>query len=116
MGLEILPKGRDSNFHDLATLEIKYSKGVLETPNRFVNRHDLNAKDNLGADIPLTSISKTFMLQENVDPLKLKLILTENGYLGKVLYKTKGFVERVDTSKSLVLLYPHLTADAAGAL
>ena len=112
MGIEITPSRRDSKFNDLATLKISHSKGAFETPNRMINRHDINAKDNIGAEIPLTSSSKTFMLQENVDPEALHHILNDNGYLDVVVKKVRSFDERADMSDALVLLYPHLTADA----
>lgn len=52
MVISIEPRNR-SEFNDLATLSILHSKGKVETPNRLVNRHDLNAKNAIGADIPL---------------------------------------------------------------
>ncbi|MEP0823949.1 MAG: hypothetical protein HRF40_00535 [Nitrososphaera sp.] len=111
MVIQITPRGRDK-FNDLATLKITYAKDSIETPNRIVNRHDLNAKDNIGADISLTDASKTFIVQENIDPIELKKILTQNGFMDEIIKKLRPYAERVETSKSLVLLYPHLTAEA----
>jgi hypothetical protein len=112
MVISIHPHGRSSKFNDLATLKIDYADGTLETPNRVVNKHDLNAKDGIGADIPLTRTSRSFILQENINPDKLNLILTKNGYLGEMLGKARQYIRRVNTSKSLIFIYPALTKDA----
>lgn len=112
MVISITPNGRASKFNDLAKLSITYTNGVFETPNRIVNKHDLNAKDGIGADIPLTRTSKSFMLQENINPEKLEMILTKNGYLGEMLANANRYTQRVDTSKSLVFVYPAITMEA----
>jgi len=52
MVISITPHARD-NFNDLSTLTIKHANGKIDTPNRLVNRYDLNAKNEIGADIPL---------------------------------------------------------------
>lgn len=90
MVISIQPRSR-SEFNDLATLSISHSKGKVETPNRLVNRHDLNAKNAIGADIPLTRTSKTFILQEIVNSKKLENILNINGYLNQVFLRLRVY-------------------------
>lgn len=82
------------------------------SPNRVINRHDLNAKDQIGADIPLTRTSKSFFIQEIVNPDKLHLLLNKNGYLGQLLTREKILLRRVNNSQSLIFFYPSLTAEA----
>jgi len=76
MVISVTPNERDK-FNDLSTLKIKHAKGILETPNRLVNRYDLNAKDQIGADIPLTRTSKSFIVQENINPEKTQFCLNK---------------------------------------
>jgi hypothetical protein len=116
MVISISPRGRDSKFNDLATLKIEHQKGKLETPNRIVTKNDYNAKDEIGADIPLTRTSKSFMVQENIDPDILNKILTENGYLNTMLTKTGGWSQKLGNKESLLFLYPHLTKNAVKEL
>ncbi len=114
MVISITPHARD-NFNDLSTLTIKHANGKIDTPNRIVNRYDLNAKNEIGADIPLTRISKSFMIQESLNPEKLNNVLTKNGYLGELLNKFHPIQSRIDPD-SLTLLYPSLTAESMGHL
>ena len=107
MVIQIEPHARD-NFHDLATLTIAHKHGVVETPARIVNRYDLNAKSNVGADIPLMRDSNVFMLEENINPQKLELIMNENGFLNKLLVSGKQIFNRVD-KQNLKLFYPSFT-------
>ncbi len=107
MVISVVPHSRD-NFNDLSTLTIRHTNGTIDTPNRLVNRYDLNAKNEIGADIPLTRSSKSFMIQESLNPGKLNDVLTKNGYLGEVLNKFKSIQNRIDPD-SLTLLYPSLT-------
>jgi len=111
MVISINPGGRDK-FNDLATLQIDYSDGHIFTPNRFVSRHDLNAKNKLGADIPLSRSSKIVMIQEIVDPQLLNSLLTVNGFLATIKYRLGKYVERTSTAKPLTLIYPSLTKAA----
>lgn len=106
MVIEIIPKAR-SEFNDLATLNIKFRRGNLSTPNRIVNRHDLNAKDKIGADIPLTRISKSFIIQENINHKILNDILNKNGFMSELLIKYLSIVHRLDPT-TCIFLYPNL--------
>jgi hypothetical protein len=115
MVISVHTKSRAS-FNDLATLKVNHVKGSVETPNRIINRHDLNAKDEIGADIPLTRTSKSFIIQEIIDRRKLEHILTTNGYLAQMDSKLSRLTHRVDNSKALVLLYPSLTSEAVQIL
>lgn len=116
MGIDIQPRGRASKFNDLATLKITHSKGIIETPNRVVTKNDLSAKNNLGADIPLTRSAKTFIIQENIDPDKLQGVLNTNGYMETILSNTRPWKNKIGNQESLVFFYPHLTSDAAKLL
>ena len=114
MVISIVPHSRD-NFNDLSTLSVKHENGKIETPNRLVNRYDLNAKNEIGADIPLTRVSKSFMIQESLNPDKLNDVLTKNGYLGELLSKFRPIQSRID-SDALTLLYPSLTSESIAKL
>ena len=114
MVISLTPHSRD-NFNDLSTLTIKHTHGKIETPNRLVNRYDLNAKNEIGTDVPLTRISKSFMIQESLNPAKLYNVLTKNGFLGELLAKLQPIKNRID-SDSLNLLYPSLTAESIDLL
>ena len=107
MTIEIEPHARD-DFNNLATLTIKHEHGKVETPSRIVNRYDLNAKSNIGADIPLMKYSNVFMLQDNINPDKLKLVMHENGFLDKMRLTGLNVLERIDNG-NLKLFYPSLT-------
>ena len=107
MGIEITPQSIDE-FNNLATLKIKFARGSLETPNRMVNRNDLYAKNNIGADIPLTSLSKSFLLQEIIDPIKLNNIININGFLGQVHNKLFGITNKINED-CIVILYVSFT-------
>ena len=107
MAIQIDPHARD-NFHDLATLTITHKHGVVDTPARMVNRYDLNAKSNIGADIPLMRDSNVFMLQENINPKKLESVMGENGFLYKVQMVEREILNRID-NRNLKLFYPSLT-------
>jgi len=115
MVISVVPHSRD-NFNDLSTLTISHNHGEIETPNRMVNRYDLNAKDQIGADIPLTRTSKSFMIQENINSSKLNDVLTKNGYLGELLTKIRPIRSRIESSESLELLYPSLTHESLNQL
>ena len=116
MVITISPGSRDSKFNDLATLKIKHKNGTVDTPNRLVNKHDHSAKDAIGANIPLTRTSKSFIIQENIDPDILNNIFTKNGYLNQILTKTKTWADKIGNKNALVFLYPNLTKDAKNEL
>ena len=107
MGITINP-GSVDEFNNLSTLKIEYSRGKILTPNRFISRHDLNAKNKLGADIPLSRSSKTTIIQENISPELLNSILNVNGFLATMKYRLGKYVERTSTSQPLTFLYPAL--------
>ena len=107
MGITINP-GSIDEFNNLSTLKIDYSHGQILTPNRFISRHDLNAKNKLGADIPLSRSSKTTIIQENINPKLLDSILNLNGFLATMKYRLGKYVERTSTSRPLTFLYPAL--------
>ena len=110
MVISIVPHARD-NFNDLSTLSITHNKGTISTPNRLVNRYDLNAKNEIGADVSLTRTSKSCIIQESINPDKLNDVLTKNGYLGELLNKYSSIQSRISPD-SLALLYPSLTAES----
>ncbi|MCA9812996.1 MAG: hypothetical protein KC483_09085 [Nitrosarchaeum sp.] len=111
MVISISPQGRDS-FNDISTLNIDYKNGRFRTPMRIVNRHDLNAKDKIGANIPLTQNSHSLLIQEWINPSTLDSILNTNGYLRTMAYRLRKYVDRVKTPNPLVFLYPTLTNDS----
>jgi hypothetical protein len=108
MGINIIPKERDEK-SDISRLEIKYNRGSVESPNRFITKVDINAKDNIGADIPLTRTRKLFLGEEFINPSTINLILNNNGYLGIMLAKYQKFLLRLRNSDPLRLIFPKFT-------
>jgi len=111
MVISISPHGSDKKFNHIATLTLDHSRGKIDTPNRVVDKHDLNAKNAIGSEIPLTRRSKTFIVQEIVEPEKLDFILNRNGYLKEMINRIREITKRLD-QESCIFLYPSLTADS----
>jgi len=109
MGIEVVPKERDLN--DISRLEIKYSKGIFETPNRFVNRNDLNSKNGLGIDIGITLKRNLFINEFKFNLETFKSIKNNNTYLSKVIRELENYFNRVDNSNAFKALYFKLTKD-----
>lgn len=107
MVIEVFPHERD-NFNDLARLTIRHTHGELTTPARMVNRYDLNAKTNIGTDIPLMKDSHAFMIQEKISPETLDSIMNRNGFLHKMRMTGLDVLSRIG-DKNLRLFYPSLT-------
>lgn len=110
MVIEISPEERDDDY-DLTRLNIRYDKGNFDSPLRIVTRNDLNAKDNLGANIPLTRERPIFIYEEYINEEIANNILSKNGYLSEMLNKIRPFLERTETSGALKLFYPKFTND-----
>ena len=108
MGITVIPKERDE-ITDLSRLEIKFDRGELESPSRFITKVDINAKDGIGADIPLSRTRKLFMYEEFVNPNTIDNILNKNGYLATFITNFQNFLLRVERSDALRLVYPKFT-------
>ena len=115
MGITIVPKERDET-SDISRLEIKFPRGSIESPSRFITQVDLNAKDGIGADIPLSRTRKLFLYEESINPEKIKKILNENGYLARFLTNFRNFLSRVEQADALRLVYPKFTREGLLAL
>ncbi len=115
MGITIVPKERDEN-SDLSNLEIKFPGGSIESPSRFITKVDLNAKDGIGADIPLSRTRKLFLYEEWINKDKIESMLTNNGYLADFQKNFKNFLSRVKESHALKLIYPKFTKGGLEAL
>lgn len=115
MGITVVPKERDEST-DISRLEIKFQRGDLESPNRFITKVDINAKDAIGADIPLSRTRKLFMYEALINPNIIQNILTKNGYLATFLTSFRNFLGRVEGSDALRLIYPKFTKDGLTAL
>lgn len=115
MVISIDPHGRDDKFHDIATLTLNHSRGKIDAPNRVVDRHDYNAKQAIGTEIPLTRRSKSFVFQEIIDPEKLDSILNKNGYLKEMIGHVHETTKRLDP-ETCIFLYPSLTEDSQNFL
>lgn len=115
MVISILPHGRDEKFNNIATLTLDHTHGKLDTPIRVVDKHDFNAKQAIGEDIPLTRRSKTFIVQEIIDPEKLDFILNKNGYLQEMIRHVREITKRLDP-ETCTFLYPSLTKDSENFL
>lgn len=109
MVIEVRPHARDS-FHDLAKLTIQGKGSSIQTPVRATNKYDYNAKNQIGANISLMDQSSCFLLQEKINPDKLKSIKNENGYMAKVVSKTTDIFDRFNNG--MKLFYPSFTLDA----
>jgi hypothetical protein len=115
MGITVVPKERDETT-DLSRLEIIFPRGSVETPSRFITKVDLNAKNGIGADIPLSRARKLFMYEEFINPSKINKILNENGYLATFLTNFNNFLSRVERADALRLVYPKFTEDGLNTL
>lgn len=115
MGITIVPKERDETT-DISRLEIKFPRGSIESPSRFITKVDLNAKDGIGADIPLSRTRKLFLYEEFINPKKIHKILNENGYLSVFLTNFRNFLSRVERADALRLVYPKFTKEGLTAL
>lgn len=115
MGITIVPKERDEA-SDISRLEIKFPRGSIESPSRFITQVDLNAKDGIGADIPLSRTRKLFLYEEFINPQKIEKILNENGYLATFKTNFRNFLSRVERADALRLVYPKFTVKGLSAL
>ena len=115
MGITVVPKERDDS-SDISMLEIKFQRGEVESPSRFVTKVDINAKDALGADIPLSRTRKLFMYEAVINPETIENVLNKNGYLATFLAPFRKFLGRVDGHDVLRLIYPKFTKDGLSAL
>ena len=115
MVITVVPKERDEHT-DISHLEIKFDRGKVESPSRFITKVDMNAKDNIGADIPLSRTRKLFMCEEFINPEKVYNILNRNGYLATFVTKFQSFLQRVESPESLRLVYPKFTKNGLETL
>lgn len=115
MGITIVPKEKDETT-DISKLEIKFPRGSIESPSRFITKVDLNAKDGVGADIPLSRTRKLFLFEEFINPNKINKIINENGYMATFLTNFSNFLSRVERSDALRLVYPKFTSDGLSTL
>jgi hypothetical protein len=115
MVISIEPIDR-SDFREFSRLKIKYERGSLETPNRFVTMVDLNAKDGIGANIPLTRLRKLFLLEEKINFTTLLSIKETNGYLSTFVNRVSKKTNYTSTSGSMKVFYPSLTDDLRHSL
>ncbi len=115
MGITVIPKERDEAT-DLSRLEIKFDRGEVESPSRFITKVDINAKDGIGADIPLSRTRKLFMYEEFINPNTIDNILNRNGYLATFITNFQNFLLRVERSDALRLVYPKFTKAGLDAL
>ena len=115
MGITVVSKERDQ-LTDISRLEIKFPRGSIESPSRFITKVDLNAKDGIGADIPLSRTRKLFLYEEFINPKKIQRILNENGFLAVFQTNFRNFLSRVERADALRLVYPKFTKDGLTAL
>lgn len=106
MGIIIRPEERDEN--NLTRLTIDYKISKTETPNRSVNRNDINAKNSLGANIPLTRMRNIFIYEESINEKFVNNILNINGYLAEFRNKIDKYFLRIEDNKCLKGVFPKL--------
>lgn len=104
MGVNITPHERD--VANISRLSVNFNRGGFETPNRFVMRHDLNAKSGIGADIDLTSKRNLFICEEEINEDVLNDLSTRNGFLGEFKSILEKPLDRVESTKSLKAVFP----------
>ncbi|WMT53531.1 hypothetical protein [Ferroplasma acidiphilum] len=109
MGINIRPEERSEN--NLTRLNITYDRGNVDTPNRFVNRYDINAKSNLGAHTPLTRIRNLFIYEESIGDKVLDSILNTNDYLATLKNNIENYFIRIENKNCLKAVYIKLTGD-----
>ncbi len=97
MGISIRPEERDEN--NFTRLTIDYKTSRAETPNRSVNRNDINAKNSIGANIPLTRIRNIFVYEESINEKVANNILNRNGYLAEFRNKIDKYFLRIEEAK-----------------
>ena len=114
MGLDVIPHERDIN--NISRLEIKYGRGAFETPNRFVNKHDLNSKSGLGVNVTLTKMRNLFINEYRIDLETLQSIQNTNDYLANVTARLEDEFNRVDNSNALKALYFSPNKDIIGKI
>ena len=114
MGLDVIPHERDIN--NISRLEIKYSRGTFETPNRFINKHDLNSKSGLGINVALTEMRNLFINEYRINLETLQSIQNTNDYLANVTARLENEFNRVDNSNALKALYFSPNKDVIGKI
>lgn len=114
MGITVTPHELDDE-SGTSRLSVSYSHGVFDTPLRFVNRNDLNAKSTIGADVQLTSDRQPFVFEQWIDPAAVNGILNTNGFLGQFVTHVDSTLSRVDPH-SFRVVYPRLTEGAVRLL
>lgn len=114
MGIVIRPEERDHR--NISRLTLTYSRGRLETPNRMVTKNDLNAKNGLGADVPLTSLRNLFICEEKINSDVLNNILNRNGYLAEFILKLEKSLGRIDNTGAMKAIFPKVTGSLMPSL
>jgi len=114
MGLDVIPHERDIN--NISRLEIKYRRGTFETPNRFINKHDLNSKSGLGVNVALTEMRNLFINEYRINLETLQSIQNTNDYLATVTARLEDEFNRVDNSNALKALYFSPNKDVIGKI
>lgn len=109
MGINIRPEERDET--NLTRLTIDYKASKVETPNRFVNRNDINAKNRIGANIPLTRMRNIFVYEESINKNVVENIINKNGYLAEFRNKIDKFFSRIEDNRCLKAVFPKLPDD-----
>ena len=106
MVIEVVPHERDET--GLSHLTISYPRGRLETPERLVNRNDLNAKSVVGAELGVTTGGRPFVYDLEVSPQSLYSIRNTNEYLGEICAKVSSVLGLV-YGLSLRIVHARLT-------
>lgn len=114
MGVEVKVQSVDDD-SGVSRLSVANKKGNVETPTRFVNRNDLNAKSTIGADVPLTTGPQPFLCEHELTPVNIHGILNTNGYLAHVKLELEETLRHVDRT-AFTVVYPKLTRAALAEL
>ncbi len=110
MGLTVEPHESDE-LTGTSHLTVAYGKGAVETPFRFVNNNDLNAKSRLGALTGVTVGGRPFFCEVPINPSKLQSILTSNDALARSRLAIERFLGLASPTAFRVV-YPKLTQPA----
>jgi len=110
MGIEVKSHEVDDKTGS-SRLSVKFGRGVVEAPFRFVNRNDLTAKSTVGAGLQLTTDVNPFVYELPLNPTSITSIQTTNDFLARTLGSVRRVLRQVNPG-AMKIFYPHFTGKA----
>ena len=115
MVLSISP-GPEDEKTKISTLKIKGSHGLCNTPNRFINRNDISAKESLGLNIQLGGQGKSLFYEMPFNMNDVLVLLHDQKTFEKKINSIRDLKNRFQQSGTLFFLGPSLTNEALSNL